>query len=99
MASSRKVRINTFIILFVVAFILLWFSDVIPIKIAELVAVNYISSQEDGEEYTIINSDYSNAHDCYFVYFINTDNSEQRNIGIYFRFLPYDIYYDSKYPG
>ena len=45
MTNLSKVRKNTFIIMLVVAFILLWFSDVLPIKIAEIVATNYISNQ------------------------------------------------------
>lgn len=82
-----------------IIFILLWFSDILPPKVAEVVAAIYMNVQEDGSEYDLVSSEYSPAHDCYFVYFENRDSSTQRHVGIYWRFFPFDVYYDSNYPG
>ncbi len=94
--NKNKVIIITALL---IAFLLLWFSDILPLKVADAISISYISKQNDGREYSVIGSDYSPAHDCYFVYFSKSENSKQRNIGIYYRFLPFDVYFDSYYPG
>lgn len=55
--------------------------------------------QDDGENYEVSGSDYSSAHDCYFVYFFKNGSSKQRNIGIYYHYFPFAVYFDSNYPG
>lgn len=94
----KNKRLISIITVVIVTVTLLWFSDILPKKVAEVVAINYVSKQEDGNNYKVTGVDYSPAHNCYFVYFVNNDY-EQRNIGIYYRYFPFDAYYDSKYPG
>lgn len=98
MKSNLKRRI---IIITVVAFILLWFSDFLPKQVVKIVAGNYISKQEDGNDYKLKDVEYSPAHDCYFAYYYKKENpsGETRNIGVYYRWLPFDVYFDSAYPG
>ena len=55
--------------------------------------------QDGGKNYEVSGADYSPAYDCYFVYFVNDGSSKQRNIGIYYRYFPFVIYFDSNYPG
>lgn len=83
----------------IIIFTGLWFSDILPPKVAEITAFTYMVRQENGNDYKIKGSDYSNAHDCFFVYFENEDRIGKRNVGIYYRFFPFDVYYDSDYPG
>lgn len=91
--------IYAFIVVVSIVLAYLWFSDYLPLKVSEAMATRYLLNQENGNKYELIGSDYSSAHDCYFVYFINEETSEQRNIGIYYRFLPINIFFDSAYPG
>lgn len=80
----------------ILGLLLLWFSDILPIQVAKIVASIYIRG-ETTEDFQIIGADYSPAHDAYFVYFKSGDH--QRNIGIYYRYFPFDVYFDSYYPG
>lgn len=99
--STQKRKKFWIILLIIITFSFLWFSDVLPKQIAEVVATNYMLKQENGNNYEVYDVEYSNAHDCYFVYFQNKDTqiSEMRNIGIYYRYLPFYVYCDSNYPG
>ncbi|MFT4145281.1 MAG: hypothetical protein QM644_12565 [Mobilitalea sp.] len=83
------------------AFIILWFSDFLPKQVVKVVASNYISKQEDGDNYKFKLVEYSPAHDSYMVYFYDTENSdaELRNLGVYYRWFPFKVYYDSVFPG
>lgn len=84
-----------------VAFLALWFSDILPKQVVKVVANNYISKQEVSIEYRLKDVEYSPAHDCYFAYYENENdaNAETRNIGIYYRWFPVWVYFDSAYPG
>lgn len=97
--SSRRRNLRLVITIMVIGFVLLWFSDFLPQRVAEVVASGYMSKQEDGNEYDLIGADYSNAHDCYMVYFEDESGARQRNIGIYWRYFPFNVYFDSDYPG
>lgn len=85
----------------IVCFLVLWFSDVLPKQVVKLVSSSYMSVQEDGDNYKLKMVEYSPAHDCYFAYFYDVKNPDgnTRNIGVYYRWLPFDVYFDSKFPG
>jgi hypothetical protein len=84
--SSRRRNLRLVITIMVIGFVLLWFSDFLPQRVAEVVASGYMSKQEDG-------------NDCYMVYFEDESGARQRNIGIYWRYFPFNVYFDSDYPG
>ena len=81
------------IISLVLAFLLFWFSGILPKYIASLVARGYMDNS-----YTYLYTEYSPAHDMYLSYFEN-DNGEDRHLGIIYRFFPFDVLYDSAFPG
>lgn len=87
--------------LIVIGFLALWFSDVLPKQVVKLVASNYMSKQENGHNYKLKMVEYSPAHDAYFAYFNNATIPDQdaRNIGVYYRWFPFHVYFDSYYPG
>jgi hypothetical protein len=89
------------IIVIVIVFLALWFSGVLPEEMVKVVAHNYISKHGDGVEYKFKNVEYSSAHDCYFAYYEyeNDPNAETRNIGVYYRWFPVWVYFDSAFPG
>lgn len=99
--SRIKKNAFTIIIVFILLFSTLWFTEVefLPLNTAKLVAMNYMSEQEDGAEYKISGGEYSSAHDSYVIYFINKNTSSYRNIGIHYRYFPFEVYFDSDYPG
>ncbi len=88
------------VIIIILFFSTLWFTEVelLPLKVAKIVAVKYMSHQEDGADYKVIGAEYSPAHECYFVNFINKNTSADRNIGIYYQYFPFEIYFDSDNP-
>ncbi|MDF2840927.1 MAG: hypothetical protein K0Q99_1699 [Clostridia bacterium] len=98
-----KMKKKHFITIFIVAviFLTLWFSDFLPKQIVKVVAGNYISNQVDGVDYKLKDVEYSPAHDCYFAYYVNEKepNARTRNIGVYYRWFPVSVYFDSAYPG
>ncbi len=77
----------------VLAFLLFWFSGILPQFVASLVARAHI---EKG--YTYLYTEYSPAHDMYLCYFEN-ESGESRHLGIIYRFFPFDVLYDSAFPG
>ena len=72
----------------------LWFSHVLPIQLSKVTAAVYLSTKEDGKGYHITDTDFSGPFDSYFVYFEN-EAGEQRNIGVHYRYLPFDVWFDS----
>ncbi|MGE4282832.1 MAG: hypothetical protein AB7G87_03850 [Clostridia bacterium] len=96
----KKKRFVTIIVI-VVGFLTLWSSGFLPKQMVKVVTGNYISKQEDGVEYRLKDVEYSSAHDCYFAYYMNKNdsNGETRNIGVYYRWLPVWVYFDSGSPG
>ncbi len=96
----KKKHVVTIIIISVV-FLALWFSEFLPKQVVKIVAGNYISKQEDSAKYKLKDVEYSPAHDCYFAYYQNENdsNAETRNIGVYYRWFPVKVYFDSAYPG
>lgn len=85
----------------ILAFSILWFSDFLPKQVVKIVAGNYITRQENGDKYKLKEVEYSPAHDCYFAYFYEKENLEgkTRNIGVYYRYFPISVYFDSASPG
>lgn len=98
---NLKSKRRIVIVLAIVVFAALWFSDLLPRQAVKLVAGMYLAQQEDGRDYRLMDVEYSPAHDCYFAYFGHRENpaAETRNIGVYYRWLPFDVYFDSAYPG
>ena len=88
----RRKRI--LIMLSVILFFVLWFSHLLPVQVSKAVAVGYLSTQEDGDGYHITGSDYSGPFGSYFVYFENA-TGKKRNIGVHYRYLPFDVWFDS----
>ncbi len=85
-------------------FLVLWFSDVLPKQAAKSAAESYMENQLYGEFYKAEYVEYSPAHDSYFVYFSGGPNPEgemgtTRHIGVYYRYFPVSVWYDSMYPG
>lgn len=95
----------TFIIGAVCVIVLaLWFSDILPKAIAESVAEKYMENQLYGEFYDVEYAEYSPAHDSYFVCFSGGPNPEgemgtTRHVGVYYRYFPFFVWYDSINPG
>lgn len=89
------------VIVIAIVFLALWFSGFLPEQVVKIVAGNYISKQKDGVEYKLKDVEYSPAHDCYFAYYAdkNNPNVQTRNIGVYYRWLPVWVYFDSAFPG
>ena len=91
--------------IFCIAFLILWFSDILPKHIAKSVAEKYMKSEVlYGEFYETEYAEYSPAHDSYFVYFSGGPNPSgemgtTRHIGVYYRFFPFFVWYDSMSPG
>ncbi len=81
--------------------VVLWFTDVLPLQAAKAVAEGYMAKQEDGRQYTLVDAEYSPAHDCYFVYFMEKKSGfpKQRNVGVLYRYFPFFPAFDSAYPG
>ena len=99
-----KKKIITVFLVFVLVFALLWFSDILPAQAAKIAAKSYMKEQLYGEHYKIEYSEYSPAHDSYFVYFSGGPNPEgkigtTRHVGVYYRYFPFFVWYDSMYPG
>ncbi len=87
-----------------VAFLLFWFSGILPKTAAKSSAEKYMNNQLYGEYYNAEYVEYSPAHDSYFVYFSGGPNPSgemgtTRHIGVYYRFFPFFVWYDSMYPG
>ena len=89
---TKKKRI--LILMVVLIFGILWFSHALPIQLSKVTAAYYLSTQADGEGYHITGADFSGPFDSYFVYFEN-EAGEKRNIGVYYRYLPFDVRFDS----
>lgn len=83
-----------------IIFLTLWFSGFLPKQVARIVADNYIEAQGNNVEYKLKDVDYSSAHNCYFAYYLdeNNPNAKTRNIGVYYRWLPLWVYFDSELP-
>lgn len=84
--------------------LLLWFSGILPKEAAKISAEKYMENQLYGEFYKVRYAEYSPAHDSYFVYFSggpnpNGEMGTTRHIGVYYRWLPFFVWYDSMYPG
>lgn len=96
-----KKKSGIIVTVLIVSFLMLWFSDVLPKQVVKLVSSSYMLKQEDGDSYKLKNVEYSPAHDCYFAYFYYEQDPEgnTRNIGVYHRWFPFDVYFDSKFPG
>lgn len=91
--------------IFCIAFLILWFSDILPKQVAKSVAEKYMKNEVlYGEQYHAEYAEYSPAHDSYFVYFSGGPNPSgemgtTRHIGVYYRYFPFFVWYDSMYPG
>lgn len=99
-----KKKIYSAIIIFCAAFVILWFSGILPKQAAAFAAEKYMESQLYGEYYEAEYAEYSPAHDSYFVYFSGGPNPSgemgtTRHIGVYYRYFPFFVWYDSMYPG
>ena len=86
------------------AFLLLWFGGILPKEAAKISAEKYMKNQLYGEQYKVQYAEYSPAHDSYFVYFSGGPNPEgemgtTRHVGVYYRWLPFFVWYDSINPG
>ena len=84
--------------------LLLWFGGILPKEAAKISAREYMDQQLYGEFYRVQYAEYSPAHDSYFVYFSggpnpNGEMGTTRHIGVYYRWLPFFVWYDSMYPG
>lgn len=81
-------------------FLMMWFSKCLPKQVVKLVAINYMAQQEDGAKFILKEVDYSSAHNAYFAYFDNQEDmdGETRNIGIYYKWFPFYVYFDSQKP-
>ena len=82
----------------------LWISEVIPKAIAKSAAESYMQNRLYGEFYDAEYVEYSPAHASYFVYFSGGPNPSgeigtTRHIGVYYRWFPFFVWYDSMYPG
>ena len=90
---------------FCVAFLILWFSDFLPKQVAISTAEKYMENEVlYGEQYHAEYAEYSPAHDSYFVFFSGGPNPSgkmgtTRHIGVYYRYFPFAVWYDSMYPG
>lgn len=87
-----------------VLFLVLWFSDILPKAAAKSAAEKYMNEQLYGEFYDAEYAEYSPAHDSYFVYFSGGPNPDgkmgtTRHVGVYYRYFPFFVWYDSMYPG
>ena len=86
-------------------FLILWFSGILPKEAAKLSAERYMKNEVlHGEYYHAEYVEYSPAHDSYFVYFSGGPNPSgemgaTRHIGVYYRYFPFFVWYDSMYPG
>ena len=89
---TRRKRILFYILLILLG--TLWFSHALPIQVSKAAAAVYLSTQEDGEGYRIVDADFSGPFDSYFVYFENKAGG-QRNIGVRYRYAPFDVWFDS----
>ena len=87
------------------AFLILWFSDILPKQVAKSVAEKYMKNEVlYGEQYHAEYAEYSPAHDSYFVYFSGGPNPSgemgtTRHVGVYYRYFPFFVWYDSMFPG
>ena len=88
-----------------IAFAVLLFSGFLPKQCAISAAEAYMKNEVlYGEYYHAEYAEYSPAHDSYFVYFSGGPNPEgemgtTRHIGVYYRWFPFFVWYDSMYPG
>ena len=91
--------------IFCAVFMILWFSGILPKAAAKSVAEKYMKNEVlYSEQYHAEYAEYSPAHDSYFVYFSGGPNPSgemgtTRHIGVYYRFFPFFVWYDSMYPG
>lgn len=91
--------------IFCAVFLVLWFSGILPKECAKSAAENYMKNDVlYGEYYKAEYAEYSPAHDSYFVYFSGGPNPSgemgtTRHIGVYYRYFPFFVWYDSMYPG
>jgi hypothetical protein len=100
-AYKRKKRIQkTAVIVIILTLMTMWFTDLLPEQVAKLLATHYMSSEPNGASYDVVDVSYSPAKDCYYVYFNNgLETPPERIIGVYHRYFPIDVFYDSHYPG
>lgn len=99
-----KKKIYCAVCILLAAFVVLWFSGFLPKLAATSAAEKYMKAQLYGEYYEAEYAEYSPAHDSYFVYFSGGPNSSgemgtTRHIGVYYRYFPFFVWYDSMYPG
>lgn len=95
--KKKRVCISVGIILI---FLVMWFSKFLPKQVVRVVAINYMSQQEDGDMFKLKRVDYSSAYGAYFACFENKENLNEkvRNIGIYYKWFPCWVYFDSQKP-
>ena len=102
---ETKVKLSFAVGVLCLAFLILWFSGILPKEAAKLSAERYMKNEVlYGEFYHAEYAEYSPAHDSYFVYFSGGPNPSgemgtTRHIGVYYRFFPFFVWYDSMYPG
>lgn len=86
------------IFVLLVTLVILIASGILPHYLATGIAIIHMSSLSDGEDYHYVMTEYSSAHDAYFVHFIS-DTNQERRLGLYHRYVPTHVFYDSDYPG
>lgn len=83
---------------------MLFLSGIIPEAFAKASAARYLKGRPYGEYYRAEYAEYSPAHDSWFVYFSGGPNplgepGTTRHIGVYYRWIPFFVWYDSMNPG
>ena len=100
-----KKKLSLVLVILCLAFLILWFSDILPKQVAKSVAEKYMKNEVlYGEQYHAEYAEYSPAHDSYFVYFSGGLNPSgemgtTRHVGVYYRYFPFFVWYDSMFPG
>lgn len=100
----KNKKFSAFLGIICAAILILWFSGILPKQFAKSAAEKYMENQLYGEFYDAEYAEYSPAHDSYFVYFSGGPNPSgemgtTRHIGVYYRWFPFFVWYDSMYPG
>ena len=100
-----KKKLSLVLVILCLAFLILWFSDILPKQVAKSVAEKYMKNEVlYGEQYHAEYAEYSPTHNSYFVYFSGGPNPSgemgtTRHVGVYYRYFPFFVWYDSMFPG
>lgn len=94
----KRRQITAIVIVVVLALVVGWFSDGLPKVIVKQMADCHLAQNGGDDELVFQFVEYSPAHDSYFAHYVDSDG-DYRNIGVYYRWFPIDVYFDSEYPG